>query len=211
MVQTYLSSAIDDHSRYLVHSRFYDNQEESIVEDTFRNVLLKAGACDAVYFDNGSQYVAKQLKFSLARLGITVRHAKVRSGKSKGKIEKFHQVVDAFLREARIHKVKTLEELNRHWKNYLEEYYHKQPHEGIREYYESLGMPVPPEGITPLQEWNRDCRPLKFLDTSVVAEAFLHHEERLVDKGGCISFQGRKYETKPSLIGLKRLPQSRSK
>ena len=63
MVQTYLSSAIDDHSRYLVHSRFYDNQEESIVEDTFRNVLLKAGACDAVYFDNGSQYVAKQLKF----------------------------------------------------------------------------------------------------------------------------------------------------
>lgn len=203
MVQTYLSSAIDDHSRYLVHSRFYDNQEESIVEDTFRNVLLKAGACDAVYFDNGSQYVAKQLKFSLARLGITVRHAKVRSGKSKGKIEKFHQVADAFLREARIHKVKTLEELNRHWKNYLEEYYHKQPHEGIREYYESLGMPVPPEGITPLQEWNRDCRPLKFLDTSVVAEAFLHHEERLVDKGGCISFQGRKYETKPSLIGFR--------
>ena len=43
----------------------------------------------------------------------------------------------------------------------------------------------------------------KFLDTSVVAEAFLHHEERLVDKGGCISFQGRKYETKPSLIGFR--------
>ena len=124
MVQTYLSSAIDDHSRYLVHSRFYDNQEESIVEDTFQNVLLKAGACDAVYFDNGSQYAAKQLKFSLARLGITVRHAKVRSGKSKGKIEKFHQAADAFLREARIHKVKTLEELNRHWKNHLEEYCH---------------------------------------------------------------------------------------
>ena len=53
---------------------------------------------DAAYFDNGSQYVAKQLKFSLARLGITVRQAPLRSGKSKGKIEKFHQVVDAFLR-----------------------------------------------------------------------------------------------------------------
>ena len=83
MVQTYLSSAIDDHSRYLVHSRFYDNQEESIVEDTFRNVLLKAGACDAVYFDNGSQYVAKQLKFSLARLGITVRHGKIKGENRK--------------------------------------------------------------------------------------------------------------------------------
>jgi hypothetical protein len=37
----------------------------------------------------------------------------------------------------------------------------------------------------------------------VVAEAFLHHEERLVDKGACISFQGRRYETKPALIGFK--------
>lgn len=105
--------------------------------------------------DHGSQYVTKQLRCSLARLDITVRFAKIRSGKSKGKIEKFHQVVDAFLREARIHKVKTLDELNRHWGNYLEEYYHKQPHDGIREYYESLGASVPPEGITPLQEWNR--------------------------------------------------------
>ena len=42
-----------------------------------------------------------------------------------------------------------------------------------------------------------------FLDTAVVAEAFLHHEERLVDKGACISFQGRRYETRPSLIGCR--------
>ena len=37
----------------------------------------------------------------------------------------------------------------------------------------------------------------------VVAKAFLNHEERLVDKGACISFHGQKYETKPSLIGCK--------
>ena len=203
MVQTYLSSAIDDHSRYVIQSEFYDNQEEAIVEDTFRKVILKAGKFDATYFDNGSQYVAKQLKFSLAKLGITVRHAPVRSGKSKGKCEKFHQVVDSFLREAKIHKIKTLEELNRYWGIYLEEYYHKDAHDGIREYYESLDAGVPKEGITPLQEWNRDSRALTFLDTATVAEAFLHHETRLVDKGACISFQGRKYETKPSLVGFK--------
>lgn len=203
MVQTYLSSAIDDHSRYVIQSAFYDNQEETIVEDTFRKVILKAGKFDAAYFDNGAQYVAKQLKFSLARLGISIRRAPLRSGKSKGKIEKFHQVVDAFLREARIHKIRTLEELNHYWSVYLEEYYHKTAHDGLREYYQSLGADVPQEGITPLQEWNRDTRALTFLDTTTVAEAFLHHEERLVDKGACISFQGRKYETKPSLIGFK--------
>lgn len=64
-------------------------------------------------------------------------------------------------------------------------------------------MAVPAEGITPLQEWNRDSRPLTFLDTSVVAEAFLHHEQRLVDKGACISFRGHKYEAKPALIGFR--------
>lgn len=203
MIRTYLSSAVDDHSRYVVYSRFYDNQEEAIVEDTFHKAVLKAGKFDACYFDNGSQYVAKQLKLSLAKLGITVRHAPVGSGKSKGKIEKFHQVADSFLREAKLQKIKSLEELNRYWDIYLEEYYHNAPHEGIREYYESLGSPVPENGISPLQEWSRDKKPLTFLDTAVVAEAFLHHEERLVDKGACLSFKGRKYETKPSLIGCR--------
>ena len=62
-------------------------------------------------------------------------------------------------------------------------------------------MDIPSEGITPLQEFNRDSRPLRYLDTKVVGEAFLHHEKRKVDKGACISFRGKRYETKASLIG----------
>lgn len=203
MVQTYLSSALDDHSRMPIASRFYDNQEEIIVEDTFRTAILKYGAFDACYFDNGSQYVARQLKLSLARLSIKVKNAPVRSGKSKGKIEKFHRVVDSYIAEAKAKKIRTLEELNRYWKIYLDEYYCKKPHDGIREYYESIKADVPATGISPEQEWNRDSRPLRYLDTGVVGEAFLHHEKRKVDKGGCISFRGKRYETKPSLIGFK--------
>ena len=202
-VQTYLSSAIDDHSRYILSSRFYDNQEETIVEDTFHQAIIRYGAFDASYFDNGKQYVSRQLSYSLARLGIRVKYARVRSGKSKGKVEKFHQVVDAFNREARLKNIRSLEELNRLWSIFLEEYYHKKPHEGIAEYYESLGAAVPEGGITPFQEWNRDSRPLSFIDASVVSEAFLHHEERKVDKGACISFHGQRYETRPELIGHK--------
>ena len=201
-MQTYLSSAIDDHSRFVLSSRFYDNQEETVVEDTFRNAILKYGAFDACYFDNGTQYTAKQLKLSLARISIRIKHARVRSGKSKGKVEKFHRVVDSFMAEAKAKKLKTLEDLNRYWGIYLEEYYHNKPHDGIREYYESLGSDVPAEGITPLQEFNRDIRPLKYLDAGVVGEAFLHHEKRKVDKGACISFRGKRYETKASLIGF---------
>ena len=201
-IQTYLSSAIDDHSRFLLHSRFYDNQEETVVEDTFKQAIIHHGKMDAVYFDNGTQYIAKQLKFSLARLGVTINHAKPRSGKSKGKIERFHQVVDAFSREVKLQKIKSLEELNRYWEIFVEQYYHQLPHDGIKEYYESLGSMVPDEGITPIQEWNRDTRDLCYLDVDVVAEAFLHHERRRVDKGACISVHNRRYETKPSLIGF---------
>ncbi len=83
----------------------------------------------------------------------------------------------------------------------MEEYYHNKPHEGIAEYYQSNGVDVPDEGITPRQEFNRDSVPLRFLDAAVVGEAFLHHEIRTVDKAGCISFRNRKYETSVALIG----------
>ena len=42
----YLSSLIDDHSRYIVQSEFYDNQRQEIVEDTFHKAVLKAGKFD---------------------------------------------------------------------------------------------------------------------------------------------------------------------
>ena len=51
MVQTYLSSMIDDHSRFILESTFYDNQEKAVVEDTFRKAILKYGSFDAAYVD----------------------------------------------------------------------------------------------------------------------------------------------------------------
>lgn len=202
-VQTYLSSVIDDHSRFVLESTFYDNQEKLIVEETFRKAILRYGVFDAAYCDNGKQYVSGQLIRSCSKLGIRVFHAKPYSGQSKGKIERFHQVVDDFIAEARAKKISTLEELNRYWTYYLEEYYQKQPHEGIREYYESRSVSISGEGISPEAEWGRDNRTLVFLDATVVGEAFLHHETREVDKGGCISFKNGRYEVSAALIGAK--------
>ena len=38
-----------------------------------------------------------------------------------------------------------------------------------------------------MQEFRRDTRGLIFLDTTVVSEAFLHHETRILDNAGCFS------------------------
>ena len=203
VVKTYLSSLIDDHSRYILHAEFYANERAEIVEDTFRKAILKYGAFDAVYLDNGGQYVSEDLLKSCAKLGIRVLHAKPRCCESKGKIEKFHQVVDRFLAEIEAAPVHSLEELNRLWKIFLEEDYQKEAHSGIAEYLRGLGSPVPEGGISPETEWMRDERPLKFLDVNTVAEAFLHHEERRIDPAGCFSLKGRTYEASAALVGLK--------
>ena len=197
----YLSSIIDDHSRLLLWSEWYENQDEYSVEDVFRKAVLKHGKMDKCYTDNGSVYVSHQLKLSCSMLGIKLIRAKPRSGKSKGKVEKYHQVVDVFIAEIKLQKITEISELNRLWQIFLEEYYHKKPHDGIREYYESNHIPVPEGGISPEQEWNRDSRPLVFMDANVVGEAFRHHEKRNVDRGGTISFKGKKYEVPASLIG----------
>lgn len=166
LIKTYLSSLIDDHSRFIIQSEFYDNQRQEIVEDTFHKAILKQGKCDACYLDNGTQYTTNRLHTALARLGIRVLHAKPRACQSKGKIEKFYQ---------------------------------KEAHDGIREYYESHGVKVPAEGISPMQEFNRDTRGLIFLDATVVSEAFLHHETRKLDNAGCFSFGDVKYEASTAL------------
>ena len=201
LIKTYLSSLIDDHSRYIVQSEFYDNQRQEVVEDTFHKAILKYGKCDACYLDNGTQYTTSQLSTALARLGIRELHAKPRACQSKGKIEKFHQKVDQFIAEIRVEKVHSVEELNRKWKIFLEQDYQKESHDGIREYYESQGVQVPMEGISPYQEFMRDTRGLVFLDTGVVSEAFLHHETRRLDNAGCFSFLDTKYEASTSLAG----------
>ena len=201
LIRTYLSSLIDDHSRYILHSEFYDNERAEIVEDTFHKAILKHGTFDAAYLDNGTQYISEQLTKSCAALGIRLLHAKPRACESKGKIEKFHQVVDRFIAEIEAAHVHSLEELNRLWKIMLDQDYQREAHGGIAEYYRSMDVNVPKAGISPQTEWMRDERMLKFLDISVVADAFLHHEERQIDNAGCFSFGGHTYEASTALCG----------
>ena len=200
-VQCYVAALIDDHSRFILASGVYDHQDADIVEDIYRKAILKWGAFHSTYVDNGKQFVSTQLIRTLNRLGIRHLRAKPYAAASKGKIEVYNRLINAYIAECKAQKVKTLEEANKYWDLFVEEYYHDKVHEGIAEYYRSKGVDVPPEGITPRQEFNRDSVSLRFLDAEVVGEAFLHHETRIVDKAGCISFRGRKYETNLSLIG----------
>jgi len=188
--QVYLVMFLDDATRYGIHGAFYETLDQGIVEDCFRQSIQKYGVPDAVYFDNGRQYRTKWMLRACSKMGIRLVYAKPYSPEATGKIERFNQVVDSFLRESALEKPQTLDRLNELFQIWLTECYQTKPHSGL-------------EGISPETAYRSDQKALKFLAPEVITSAFLHCEERKVDKAGCISFEGKKYEVGLRFIGCK--------
>lgn len=188
--QVYLSVFIDDATRYIVAAKFYDNQKTAILEDTLRMAVMRYGKPTAIYVDNGKQYRSEWLTKACNRLDIKLYHAKPYHPEGKGKVEAFNRRIDSFLSEIALEKPQTLEELNRLLDLWITEHYHKSVHHSLN-------------GITPEAAFRTDSRPLTFVSAEACAEAFLHTQQREVDKTGCLSFQGQKYEVGMKLAGRK--------
>lgn len=187
--QVYLVLFVDDCSRFVLHGEFYPTLDQVIVEDCFRKAIQKFGIPEAAYFDNGCQYRTKWMRRACAKMGIRLLFAKPYSPESTGKPERINRVVDSFLSEAALEKPQTLDKLNQLFWVWLEECHQNKPHSAL-------------EGkVSPETAYRADKKPLKFLDQDIITNAFLHCEERKVDKVGCISFDGRKYEVGLSFIG----------
>ena len=179
-VQTYLSSLIDDATRYIVHAEFYANMEQSIVEDTLHKAIMKYGTPKRLYFDNGSQYRTHWMKRACGLLGIRLLYAKPRNPQGKGKQERWNHTVDSFLDEISLKLPETIDQLNTLFQAWLSECYHSKEHSAL--------------GTTPAIAFKGDSMPPRFADTAILTRAFLHCEQRKTDKSGCISFHGDKYD-----------------
>jgi hypothetical protein len=168
---------------------FYPTLDQSIVEDCFRKAIQLRGIPEAVYYDNGKQYRTKWMGRTCAKLGIRLLFAKPYSPESKGKVERLNAEVSKFLNEVSLEKPQTLEKLNTWFQAWLSECYQNKPHS-------ALG-----EKTSPDTAYNSDRKALRFVATETLANAFLHSEDRKVDKSGCISFMGKKYEVGLTFIG----------
>ena len=189
--QVYLVTFVDDATRFVLHGQFYPVLDQMIVEDAFHQAILKYGVPEKVYFDNGSQYRTKWMIRACGKMGIRLIYAKPYSPEATGKVERFNRVVDSFLSEAALEKPKTLEKLNDLFQVWLMECYQNKVHSGLE------------NNMSPETAYRSDKKALKFLDPETIANAFLHAEPRKVDKAGCISFAGKKYEVGLTFIGCK--------
>ena len=180
-MRTYLVALIDDATRLVVHGEFYDNQRLPVLEDAFRKAIIKCGAPDNLYVDNGKIFVSQWLRLACARLRIRHLNTKAYSAESKGKIERWNRTVDEFIREAELEKPQTLDELNRLFRAWLSEGYNHRQHSALA-------------GKTPAQAFAQDTKPLRFPSPEALREAFLWEKTPRVDKSGCISLSGVCYE-----------------
>ena len=187
--QVYLVAMIDDATRLILHAEFYPTLDQVIVEDCFRQAVHKYGAPEATFFDNGKQYRTKWMTRTCSKLGIRLLYAKPYSAASKGKIERWNRTLDSFLAEVRLEPVKTLDALNARFSAWLSECYQNRPHSAL------------PEETTPETAYRSDPQALRWVSPEVLKDAFLHAEKRRVDKSGCVSFQGQKYEVGLAFLG----------
>lgn len=187
--QVYLAAFLDDATRFVLHAEFYPTLDKIIVENCFRQSIQKYGVPESVYFDNGKQYKTKWMNRTCAKLGIRLLFAKPYSPEATGKIERFNQVVDSFLREVALEKPQTLDELNERFQVWLGECYQNKSHSALT------------SGISPETAYRNDAKAIRYVEPEEVTRAFFHVEERKVDKTGCISFCGKKYEVGLAFLG----------
>lgn len=112
--RTYLIQILDDHSRLIVGSRFFYNDNAYNFQLVLKEAISRYGLCKKLYLDHGSPYSNEQLTLICGSLGIVKLHTPIRDGASKAKIERsFRTIKESWLYGFDPSTVSSLEELNR--------------------------------------------------------------------------------------------------
>ena len=186
--QIFFIAWIDNATKYIANAGFYFDQTENTVEDSLRLGIQKYGIPDSIFKDQGPSFRSIRLAQVCAKLGIRNLSTKPYSPEANGLAENFNKQIGKFISEAAFKKPASIGEYNELLQIWVEEYYHKNPHSGLG-------------GVSPATAFGTDKRPLKFVSAEQLRDAFLHTEDRKVDKTGCVSFEGCLYEVGLAYIG----------
>jgi putative transposase len=186
--KAYLFAAIDDHSRALVGYRWALAEDTLRLEAALRAGFAARGLPGALYVDNGSPFISRQLERCLAVLGIRLTHSKPGQPQGRGKIERaFRTVREQFLVELEARGgAGDLEELNRLFGAWVEGVYHHRVHSET--------------GQTPMERFLSGAPP-RLPTPTELREAFLWAEHRQVTKQAMVSLFGNRYQVDPALVG----------
>jgi putative transposase len=183
--QSRLIAFLDDASRVCCHGQFFFNENVDAMISAIRSAFYKRGVPEQLYVDNGSIYTCQEISLICARLGCILRHAPLRDGAAKGKIERFFRTVrDKFL--IRQLDLSSIDALNRQFTTWVEDDYNAAVHSAI--------------AMRPIDRFGLDLKRIRFLPPDQVNdELFFAEDTRKVKKDNTFSFQNVRYETPADL------------
>ena len=183
MRKTYLIAIIDDHSRLIVHARFYLSEKLSFYLEAFENSIAARGLPRKLYVDNGAAFRSKHLEYITASLSISLIHAKPYTPQGKGKIERWFKTVRcSFLA---LFKGTGLDQLNEALTRWISDSYHKKIHSAT--------------GQTPFERFTGKMHCLRSSPANL-KDYFRKVARRTVSRDRSVTLNGRLYEAPVALI-----------
>lgn len=188
-VQSYLSAFIDVCSRYIVAGRYYVWQNFDVLSDTLIRGFEVHGVPLNVYLDNGKVYHAHALKRACYRLGTGLLHRAQGDPATGGIIERFFETVQSqFEPEVRAGDMLSLDRLNDGFAAWLDVVHHQTENSETKQ--------------PPKQRYDDRLIAIRQADMEAVAESFLQHAERTVNKTfSDIRLDNHFYKVDPKLRG----------
>lgn len=130
----YLSTVLDDYSRYIVHWELCRNMKVNDVKRTVDSAVIKSGLkkgqVPKLLSDNGSCYVASELKEYLQKkYQINQLHGKPAHPQTQGKIERYHRTMKNVVK---LHFYYSPEELEKALEEFVNRYNNQRYHESLQ-------------------------------------------------------------------------------
>jgi len=128
----YLTTILDDYSRYIIAWELCKNMKAGDVQDVLEKALtvtnLKKGHRPRLLSDNGSCYISNDFKEYLRGINITHVRGKPRHPQTQGKIERYHRSMKNVIK---LENYYSPGELNTRLDEFINYYNHNRYHESL--------------------------------------------------------------------------------
>ena len=186
-VRARLFLIVDDHSRLLVHGRFFAHENARAAQEALRQAIVRRGLPEVLYADNGAPFANAWLTRTAAVLGIRLVHSKPYSPEGRGKQERLNRFIrEAFVAEATHQGIESLAALDDLFDAWAEEVANRRVHAETNE--------------TPIERFERHG-PHRAADPERLALAFRWSVTRKVTRTATVSLEGNAYGVDPALVG----------
>ena len=189
--QVYCMAIIDDHSRMLVGSGMFYNDNACNFQKILKEAIATYGCIPSkLLVDNGGPYANEQLSMICVSLGISLIHTRVRDGASKGKSERqWRTMKSTWIHTIDTTKITSLDRFNEMLKDYVRNY-NTSYHSGI--------------DTTPMTRFQNTCQNVRHpLSREWLDECFYNRIFRKVRNDSTVSIFNVCYDVPMQFIKMK--------